>query len=240
MRRAVSALILLAAPALALRQDQSDRNGHGVRTGPSHCAARNGTVGLTKRVASTYPRRPDSEDHVPIPLRKQWHQAARCLPDTDVLGSMRFSRCAVVGGARREKPQPVRRYDLVMRVGPNSRTHSHLGALMNVQWLSDVILGYERGRRLQARAARGLSAPVQSRARLRAAGSAIRQRRPRVTRRPPRKAHYNVYVAGSVHENIRRVCLEPRVYVTGARRMPLPRPRPMPPSAPLARGRCVT
>ena len=236
----MSALILLAAPALALRQDQSDRNGHGVRTGPSHCAARNGTVGLTKRVASTYPRRPDSEDHVPIPLRKQWHQAARCLPDTDVLGSMRFSRCAVVGGARREKPQPVRRYDLVMRVGPYSRTHSHLGALMNVQWLSDAILGYERGRRLQARAARGLSAPVQRRARLRAAGSAIRRRRPRVTQRPPRKAHYNVYVTGSVHENIRRVCLEPRVYVTGARRMPLPRPRPMLPPAPLARGRCVT
>ena len=184
----MSALILLAAPALALRQDQSDRNGHGVRTGPSHCAARNGTVGLTKRVASTYPRRPDSEDHVPIPLRKQWHQAARCLPDTDVLGSMRFSRCAVLGGARREKPQPVRRYDLVMRVGPYSHTHSHLGALMNVQWLSDAILGYEGGRRLQARAARGLSAPVQSRARLRAAGSAIRRRRPRVTRRPPRSA----------------------------------------------------
>ena len=33
MRRAVSALVLLAAPALAFQQDQNDRNGYGVRTG---------------------------------------------------------------------------------------------------------------------------------------------------------------------------------------------------------------
>jgi len=133
------------------------------------CKGHNVTIGLTSSVASKYPLLPDTVDHIPRILRKQWINGSKCLPSKDILGAMVFNHCAVIGGAERRRHSVLRTFDLVMRVGRHSCTKKYVGARMNVQWLTE---------------------PVE------------------------KAAYYNVYIMGSMHQNIRRACHQPRSYLT--------------------------